>query len=147
MKMEIVNIPFVKKSDDIKTPAYAHKGDAGLDLFIPVSTRVPAGKQVFVDSGIAFALPDGYAWSVRPKSGLAKDYELTITNTPGTIDSQYRNWVGVLLKNNGRHGIAFSKDEKFAQLVLEKIPRANLLEVKSLDVTDRWQGGFGSTGR
>ena len=145
--MEIVNIPLVKKSDDIKTPAYAHKGDAGLDLFTQESVRVPAGEQVFIDSGIAFALPDGYAWSVRPKSGLAKKYELTITNTPGTVDSQYRNWVGVLLKNNGRHGIAFRKDEKFAQLVLEKIPKANLIEVKSLDDTERGQGGFGSTGR
>lgn len=145
--MEVVDIPFVKKSADIKTPEYAHEGDAGLDIFIPKSVRVPAGKQIFVDSGLAFALPMGYAWSVRPKSGLAKKYELTITNTPGTVDSQYRNWVGVLLKNNGRHGIAFRKDEKFAQLVLEKIPKANLIEVKSLDDTERGQGGFGSTGR
>ena len=127
-------------------PGYAHEGDAGMDVYSAIECVIKPGERKLVPTGIKMAIPRGYEVQVRPKSGLALKHGLSIVNTPGTIDAGYRGEVGVILINHSNDEYKVEKNMKVAQLVVNKIEEANVVEVKDLDDTSRGEGGFGSTG-
>lgn len=129
-------------------PAYAHPGDAGADLCIAVDAVIAPGERVTVPTGLAIALPEGYAAFVHPRSGLAARSGLTIVNAPGTVDSGYRGEIKVtLLNTDTRTPIELTRAERIAQLVIQKVERAEFVEVDSLPESERGASGFGSTGK
>jgi len=128
-------------------PAYAHAGDAGLDLYAAGDFLVQPGERVLVPTGIAVAIPEGYAGFVQPRSGLALRQGLSLVNTPGLIDSHYRGEIKVIAINlDPREPITITRGDKIAQFVIQAVVRAELLEVDELGDTARGEGGFGSTG-
>lgn len=127
-------------------PGYAHEGDAGMDVYSAVDCIIKSGDRKLIPTGIKMAIPKGYEVQVRPKSGLALKHGLSIVNTPGTIDAGYRGEVGVILINHSNEDYEVKKDMKVAQLVVNKIEEAKIIEVEDLDSTSRGEGGFGSTG-
>tara|TARA_Y100000310_G_scaffold344740_1_gene459179 strand:- start:1735 stop:2163 length:429 start_codon:yes stop_codon:yes gene_type:complete len=136
----------IQKVEDVKTPCYANPGDAGLDLYSAESLILKPGERKVVSTGVKMALPPGYEAQVRPKSGLAAKHGISVVNTPGTVDAGYRGVVGVILINHGRENFSIERNTKIAQMVINKIEYADIQEVKSLDDTERGEGGFGSTG-
>lgn len=128
-------------------PAYATEGAAGMDVVAAEDVTIAPGARHAVATGFAMAIPAGYEVQVRPRSGLALKYGITCLNTPGTIDSDYRGEVKVILANLGTEPFAVVRGERIAQLVPAPVQRATLDEVTSLDATERGSGGFGSTGR
>jgi dUTP pyrophosphatase len=128
-------------------PAYATAGAAGMDVVAAEDVTLAPGARHAVATGFAMAIPDGYEVQVRPRSGLALKHGITCLNTPGTIDSDYRGEVKVILANLGTEPFAVVRGERIAQLVPAPVLRATLAEVDSLDDTVRGAGGFGSTGR
>ena len=135
-----------KEVSDIPTPGYAHEGDAGLDLYSAEEVTLQPGERKLVSTGIRIALEKGFEAQVRPKSGLAVNHGLTILNTPGTIDFQYRGLVKVIIFNAGKEAYKIEKGKKIAQMVINKIESADVEVVEELDETTRGDGGFGSTG-
>ncbi|MFN3451962.1 MAG: dUTP diphosphatase [Sphingorhabdus sp.] len=127
-------------------PAYATSGAAGMDICAAESLSLRAGKRHAVATGFAFAIPDGYEVQVRPRSGLALKHGITCLNTPGTIDSDYRGEVKVILANLGEDDFMINKGDRIAQIVVAPVTHGNLIEVEDLDETVRGSGGFGSTG-
>ena len=132
---------------DLPLPAYATPGAAGMDVVAAEDVTIPPGGRHAVATGFAFAIPDGYEVQVRPRSGLALKHGVTCLNTPGTIDSDYRGEVKVILVNLGDAPFPIRRGERIAQLVPAPVLRAELAEVDALDATARGAGGFGSTGR
>ena len=130
-------------------PAYQTPGAAGMDVCAAVEAPlvVPAGGRAAVPTGLVVAVPFGYELQVRPRSGLAIREGLTVVNAPGTIDSDYRGEVKVILVNLSREPITIERGMRVAQLVLCPVARAEVLPVASLDTTARGEGGFGSTGQ
>lgn len=128
-------------------PAYATAGAAGMDVVAAEDVELAPGGRHAVATGFAMAIPEGYEVQVRPRSGLALKHGITCLNTPGTIDSDYRGEVKVILANLGRESFRVVRGERIAQLVPAPVLRATLDEVDSLDETARGTGGFGSTGR
>jgi dUTP pyrophosphatase len=128
-------------------PAYATAGAAGMDVVAAEDVTLAPGARHAVATGFAMAIPDGYEVQVRPRSGLALKHGITCLNTPGTIDSDYRGEVKVILANLGTAPFAVVRGERIAQLVPAPVLRATLAQVDSLDDTARGAGGFGSTGR
>ena len=132
-------------------PAYQTAHAAGLDLLAAVPEDAPvileAGKYALVPTALTIALPDGYEAQVRPRSGLAAKHGVTVLNSPGTIDADYRGEIGVLLINHGAAAFTVKRGERIAQMVIAQVTRAELVTVTSLSETDRGAGGFGSTGR
>lgn len=141
-----MEVQVVKIHEDAVLPHYAHPGDAGMDLYSIEDMSIPAGETRLVRTGLQIAIPDQYEAQVRPKSGLALQYAITLANTPGTVDSGYRGEVGVILINHGRKAYHVQKHAKIAQLVICPVVRAHIVEVEQLDETSRGDGGFGSTG-
>ena len=135
-----------KEVEDIPTPCYAHEGDAGMDLFAAEETIIQPGERKLVSTGIRIALDKGFEAQVRPKSGLAINQGITLLNTPGTIDCQYRGLVKVILFNAGEKPFHVEKGSKIAQMVINRIENAEIELVEELDQTQRGEGGFGSTG-
>ena len=128
-------------------PAYAHEGDAGMDLYAAVDVTLQPFERALVPTGIAVAIPKGYAGFVQPRSGLAIKRGLSLVNTPGLIDSHYRGEIKVIAINlDATVAIHIARGEKVAQFVLQAVETAHLEEVDELDVTVRGEGGFGSTG-
>lgn len=127
-------------------PAYASAGAAGMDVVAAESLRLGPGARHAVATGFAIAIPEGYEVQVRPRSGLALKHGITCLNTPGTIDSDYRGEVKVILANLGNEPFEIVRGDRIAQLVPAPVQRATLDEVEELDDTDRGSGGFGSTG-
>ena len=127
-------------------PAYATSGAAGMDICAAESLNLRAGKRHAVATGFAFAIPDGYEVQVRPRSGLALKHGITCLNTPGTIDSDYRGEVKVILANLGEDDFMINKGDRIAQIVVAPVTHGHLVEVDDLDETTRGAGGFGSTG-
>ena len=127
-------------------PAYATSGAAGMDICAAESLNLRAGKRHAVATGFAFAIPDGYEVQVRPRSGLALKHGITCLNTPGTIDSDYRGEVKVILANLGEDDFMINKGDRIAQIVVAPVTHGHLVEVDDLDETVRGSGGFGSTG-
>ena len=130
-------------------PAYARPGDAGLDLLAAEETTLaPAGGRALVPTGLAVAIPEGHAGFVQPRSGLALRHGVTCLNTPGLIDSGYRGELKVLLVNTDPHEpFVVRRGERIAQLVIQAVAVASLVEVDELPLSARGSGGFGSTGR
>lgn len=132
---------------DVPLPSYAHPGDAGLDLASAEERVLAPGERAAVATGLAVAVPDGWVGLVHPRSGLSLRDGVTVVNAPGTVDSGYRGELKVLLVNLGDRPVEISPGERIAQLVLQRVGRARIVEVDQLDDTARGTGGFGSTGR
>jgi dUTP pyrophosphatase len=131
---------------DAVPPAYAHPGDAGLDLCAAEGCLLPPGGTARVGTGLAIELPPGTEGQVRPRSGLAMKHAVTVLNAPGTIDEGYRGEVAVLLVNHGREPFRIEPGMKIAQLVVQPVLRVEVCEAETLSETRRGAGGFGSTG-
>ena len=133
--------------EGLPLPTYATAGAAGMDVVAAEDLDLAAGALAAVATGFALAIPDGYEVQVRPRSGLALKHGITCLNTPGTIDSDYRGEVKVILANLGHDTFDVVRGERIAQLVPAPVLRASFTEVASLDETARGAGGFGSTGQ
>ncbi len=133
--------------EGLPTPAYATDGAAGLDVVAAEALTLEPGARAAIATGFAIAIPHGHEVQVRPRSGLALKHGVTCLNTPGTIDSDYRGEVKVILANLGDQSFDIARGDRIAQLVPAAVLRASLDEVESLDDTVRGAGGFGSTGR
>jgi len=132
---------------DLPLPAYAHPGDAGLDLYAADTTTLAPGARALVPCGVAVAVPEGHVGLVNPRSGLAVDLGLTVLNGPGTIDAGYRGELKVLLVNHGDAAVEVVHGQRIAQLLILPVVAVDVREVDHLDATGRGAGGFGSTGR
>jgi dUTP pyrophosphatase len=147
MTVQIMRLPH---GADLPLPAYQSAGAAGLDLHAAVPADAPIiiepGRWASIPTGIAIALPAGTEGQVRPRSGLAARNGITILNAPGTVDSDYRGEIRVILVNFGLELFAVERGTRIAQLVIMPVTHAQLSEVKTLDETERGAGGFGSTG-
>jgi dUTP pyrophosphatase len=132
---------------NLPLPAYATDGAAGMDVVAAEPLTLAPGARAAVATGFAIAIPRGFEVQVRPRSGLALKYGITCLNTPGTIDSDYRGEVKVILANLGTEPFVIARGDRIAQLVPAPVRRATLDEVDRLDDTARGSGGFGSTGR
>ena len=142
-----MTLKFKRIHPDATIPAYAHPDDAGMDLRSVDELVIKPGERALVHTGLVMMLPEGYEAQVRPRSGLALKYGITVLNTPGTIDAGYRGEVGVILANLGDADFAVAKGDKIAQLVLAPVTRPEKVEeVEEVDATLRGAGGFGSTG-
>jgi dUTP diphosphatase len=131
----------------VPLPLYAHPGDAGADLTTAEDVELGPGERALVRTGIAIALPDGYAAFVHPRSGLAARHGVTLVNAPGTVDAGYRGEIKVTLLNTDHdHPVSFSRGDRIAQLVIQRVERALFHEVTVLPESSRGDGGFGSTG-
>jgi dUTP pyrophosphatase len=141
-------LPVRRLDPGLPLPAYAHPGDAGADLCAATDVVLPAGGRATVGTGLAVAVPDGYAAFVHPRSGLASRHGITVVNAPGTIDAGYRGEVKVVLLNTDRsEAFTVRRGDRIAQLVVQPVTRVRFLEVAELPGTGRGGGGFGSTGR
>jgi dUTP pyrophosphatase len=132
--------------EGLELPAYATDGAAGMDVLAAEDVTLPPGARHAVATGLAVAIPPGFEIQVRPRSGLALKHGITVPNTPGTIDSDYRGELKVILINHGAVRFEVRRGDRIAQLVLAPVTRASWLPVDELDDTARGQGGFGSTG-
>ena len=141
-----MTIAFKRLDARATMPAYAHPGDAGMDLCSAAELSIPAGGRALVPTGLALALPPGHEAQVRPRSGLALKRGVTVLNTPGTIDAGYRGEIGVILFNTSSEPFEVKPGDRIAQLVIAPVLRAEIRETTELDDTDRGAGGFGSTG-
>lgn len=133
--------------ENLPLPRYATEGAAGMDVVAAEDLTLAPGARHAVATGFAMAIPAGYEVQVRPRSGLALKHGITCLNTPGTIDSDYRGEIKVILANLGNEDFPIARGDRIAQLVPAPVQRADLDEVTSLDETARGAGGFGSTGR
>ena len=127
-------------------PAYATDGAAGMDAVSAETLTLAPGARHAVATGLSLAIPPGFEIQVRPRSGLALKHGITVPNTPGTIDSDYRGELKVILINHGQAAFEIRRGDRIAQLVLSPVVRASWLKVDELDETQRGEGGFGSTG-
>lgn len=132
--------------EGLPLPAYATDGAAGMDVVAAEDVDLAPGARHAVATGLSVAIPAGYEIQVRPRSGLALKHGVTVPNTPGTIDSDYRGELKVIMINLGADTFAIRRGDRVAQLVLAPVTRGSWLEVDELDATARGEGGFGSTG-
>lgn len=133
--------------NELPIPQYAHEGDAGCDLRSRIRQTIPPGERALIPTGIAIAIPDGYAGFVQPRSGLAVKHGVSIVNSPGLIDSRYRGEIGVILINTDKEeSFTIEKGDKIAQLVIQRVERVEFAAIEELDETVRGANGFGSTG-
>jgi dUTP pyrophosphatase len=131
----------------VPLPAYARPGDAGADLFAAEDVDLAPGERALVGTGIAIALPDGYAGFVHPRSGLAARHGITLVNAPGTIDAGYRGEIKVILLNTDpARAVSLHRGDRIAQLVVQRVENVTFREVPALPESDRGDNGFGSTG-
>ena len=135
-------------TDESLIPSYAHDGDAGLDLRarLDMPIRLQRGSRVTIPTGVKMAIPRGMAGLVCPRSGWAQKHGLTVANSPGLIDSNYRGEIGVILQMHGDDPLTINPGERIAQLVIVPVATAAVVVVDSLDDTERGEGGFGSSG-
>jgi dUTP pyrophosphatase len=142
-----VDVLIQRLDDGVPLPSYAHPGDAGADLHTTVDAVLQPGERALLPTGIALALPDGYAAFVHPRSGLAAKYGVSIVNAPGTVDAGYRGEIRVSVVNLDPHDpVRFQRGDRIAQLVVQRVERACFHEVQTLPGSARAEGGFGSTG-
>jgi dUTP pyrophosphatase len=146
--LRILRLPH---AEGLALPAYETSGSAGMDLRAAVPEDAPItldpGARVLVPTGLKIALEQGWEAQIRPRSGLALKHGISAPNTPGTIDSDYRGEVGVILINLGQEPFVIRRGERIAQMVIAAVAQATVVEVETLDDTGRGAGGFGSTGR
>ena len=146
VEVALLRLPHAR---DLPLPAYQSEDAAGLDLLAAVEEAMilpPLGRAL-VPTGLAMALPSGYEAQVRPRSGLAAKHGVTVLNSPGTIDADYRGEIKVVLINLSDTSFTIARGERIAQMVIAPVSRARLVETDALDATIRGEGGFGSTGR
>lgn len=145
VKLEIRRLPEAK---DLPLPSYATSGSAGMDLMAAIEDDVVLnpGERKLVSAGIAIAVPQGFEAQIRPRSGLALRHGISMVNTPGTIDSDYRGTVQVIMINHGSEPFTIKRGDRIAQMVIAPVARAILVEMDELDETVRNDGGFGHTG-
>jgi dUTP pyrophosphatase len=148
VKIDVCQLPH---AEGLALPAYQSAHSAGLDLLAAVPADAPLtlapGQYAMVPTGLTMALPAGYEAQVRPRSGLAAKHGVTVLNSPGTIDADYRGEISVVLINHGSAPFVIRRGERIAQMVIAEVARAELAAVASLSATERGSGGFGSTGR
>jgi dUTP diphosphatase len=141
-----LEVKVVRLDDGLPLPSYAREGDAGLDLLARADVRLDAGSWALVPTGIAIELPRGWAGFVLPRSGLAARHGVTCLNTPGLIDSGYRDEVRVVLINHARTAYTVARGDRIAQLVVQPVPRVVWEPVDALAPSQRGSGGFGHSG-
>lgn len=147
MSEDAITLPIKRLDPTVELPSYAYAGDAGLDLRARESVVLKPLERRLVSTGLAIAIPEGYAGFVQPRSGLALRKGLSMANTPGLIDAHYRGELKVCAVNlDSQNDIVIERGERIAQLVIQKVPVVTLTEVDELDETDRGTGGFGSSG-
>lgn len=145
--MSDISVSVHRLDPDLPLPSYAHEGDAGMDLYASESVVIDPLERVLVGTGIALAIPDGHAGFVQPRSGLALRTGLTFVNTPGLIDSHYRGEIKLIAINlDPQAPIRITRGDKIAQLVIQRVERAVLIDTGGLDATERGERGFGSSG-
>lgn len=143
---ELLSVPVQKLSPDAIVPTRTKPNDAGFDLSTIEDFKIAPGERYLASTGLALAIPPGYVGQVCPRSGLALKHGLTIVNSPGIIDADYRGMVKVILLNTGTSPVEFKKGDRIAQLVIIKLAPVVLTEVSSLNETSRGTSGFGSSG-
>jgi dUTP pyrophosphatase len=142
-----VDVLIRRIDDGLPVPRRSHPGDAGVDLCTAVDVTLRPGERAVVPTGIAIALPDGYAAFVHPRSGLAAEFGVTIVNTPGTVDAGYRGEIKVIMFNTDSSSpVSFRRGDRIAQLVIQRVERPVFHEVSELPGSGRGDGGHGSTG-
>lgn len=141
-----MKVKVLRTDPEAQLPAYAHPGDAGMDVRSIENATLAPGARALVRTGLVLELPPDAEAQVRPRSGLALKHGVTVLNAPGTIDAGYRGEVGVILVNLGAEPFVVEKGMKIAQLVVAPVAQAEIVEVSAVDATDRGAGGFGSTG-
>ena len=147
MTEDRVSLPIKRLDPTVELPSYAYAGDAGLDLRANEDVTLMPHERRLVSTGLAVAIPEGYAGFVQPRSGLALKKGLSMANTPGLVDSHYRGELKVCAVNlDNEQPIHIERGERIAQLVIQRVPVVELIEVDELDETDRGAGGFGSSG-
>ena len=145
--MSKIDVKIKRIDKDLPLPRYAHTGDAGCDLFSSTDVTIAPCERELVPSGIAISLPVGHAAFIQPRSGLAIKHGISLVNTPGLIDCQYRGEIKIILINTDKeNAFEIKKGDKIAQMVIQKVEEANFIEAEELDETVRGEGGFGSTG-
>ncbi|HYY77976.1 MAG TPA: dUTP diphosphatase [Actinomycetes bacterium] len=146
--MDTPEVPVRRLDPDLPLPAYAHPGDAGADLRAAEDVVLPPGGRAVVRTGVAVAVPDGYAGFVHPRSGLAVRHGITLVNAPGTIDAGYRGEIRVVLLNTDpAEPFKVNRGDRIAQLVVQPVASARFVAADELPPSPRGEGGFGSTGR
>jgi dUTP pyrophosphatase len=148
--MDNINIPLKRlKPEATLLPAYMTSHAAGMDLCAAIEDDlvIKPGERAFVPTGIAIAVPPGYEAQIRPRSGLALRHGISLVNSPGTVDADYRGEIGIIMINHGAEPFAIRNGERIAQMVFAPVARAVLREVADLEQTDRGEGGFGHTGK
>lgn len=144
---DTLNVRIKRLDPSVELPSYAYLGDAGLDLRANEDVALAPFERKLIPTGLAIAIPEGYAGFVQPRSGMALKLGLTMANTPGLIDAHYRGELKVVAVNiDAAETIHIARGERIAQLVIQKVPCVQLVEVDELDDTDRGSGGFGSSG-
>jgi dUTP pyrophosphatase len=138
----------IKRLDPtVPVPTYAKAGDAGADLATRIDFTIKPGERMLIPTGISIALPNGFVALVHPRSGLAIKHGISMVNTPGTVDAGFRGELQVILINHDlTESVSFKKGDRIAQLVIQKVERADFIEVEQLPGSERSSGGFGSTG-
>ena len=146
--MKNLQVLITRLDESIPLPQYAKGGDAGADIVSRIDITLKPGERALVPTGISIALPDGYAAFVHPRSGLAIKHGVTMVNAPGTVDAGFRGELQCIMINHDAHeSITFKKGDRIAQLVIQKVERAEFVEVRDLPGSGRGTDGFGSTGR
>jgi dUTP pyrophosphatase len=146
--MSSVEVLITRLDPELPLPRYAKGGDAGADIVSRIDITLAPGERALVPTGIAIALPDGYVALVHPRSGLAIKHGVTMVNAPGTVDAGYRGELQIILINHDQsESVSFKRGDRIAQLVIQKVERAEFVEVRELPGSGRGSGGFGSTGR
>jgi dUTP pyrophosphatase len=142
-----VDVLILRLDPELPLPSYAHAGDAGADLVAAQDVELAPGERAVIGTGIAIAMPDGYAALIHPRSGLATKLGVTIVNAPGTVDAGYRGEIKVtLLNTDARDTVRLRRGDRIAQMVIQKVEQAVFHEVTALPGSARGDGGFGSTG-
>ncbi len=149
--IESVTVQFSREPgcEDVDIPQYQTPGSSGMDLHAAIDqpVTIQPGNRVLISAGFRMSLPEGYEAQVRPRSGLALKHGITVLNTPGTIDSDYRGVVGVILINLSEETFTVHRNDRIAQMVIQRVICAEIKVVETLDMSERHDGGFGSTGR
>jgi len=144
--MTSVHVSFTRLDTELPAPTQAHPGDAGFDLVSAEDVRLDPGERAIVPTGLAVAIPVGFAGLVLPRSGHAARHGVGVVNSPGLVDSGYRGEIKVILVNHGSDPVRFERGDRIAQLIISPVPSVELVEVSDLDETVRGRGGFGSSG-
>ena len=146
--MSTLQVLITRLDPDLPLPRYAKGGDAGADIYSRVDITIQPGERALVPTGISIALPDGYVALVHPRSGLAIKHGVTMVNAPGTVDAAFRGELQcIMINHDPREPFLISRGDRIAQLVFQKVERAEFIEVAALPGSGRGDGGFGSTGR